>query len=114
MVLTILAQIQAAPGKEDALIAEMHKLIAATKLEAGCLQYDMHRDNDKPGFFMFYENWETRALWLDHMKAPHLAAYNAATKGWITSLTLNEMTRVGSGPQNHGGRYDSADRRIRQ
>ena len=95
MVLTILAQIQAVPGKEDALIAEMHKLIAATKQEAGCLQYDMHRDNDKPGFFMFYENWETRKLWLEHMKAPHLASYNAATKGWIESLTLNEMTRAG-------------------
>jgi quinol monooxygenase YgiN len=95
MVLTILAQIHVVPGKEDALIAEMHKLIAATKQEAGCLQYDMHIDNDNPGFIMFYENWETRDLWLDHMKAPHLAAYNAATKGWIQSLTLNEMTRAG-------------------
>jgi quinol monooxygenase YgiN len=94
MPLTILAQIHVVPGKEEALIAEMHKLIAATKQEAGCLQYDMHRDNENPGFIMFYENWETRALWLDHMNAPHLAAYNTATEGWIESLTLNEMTRV--------------------
>lgn len=94
MVLTILAQIHVVPGKEDALIAEMQKLIAATKQEAGCLQYDMHRDNDNPSFIMFYENWQSRALWLDHMNAPHLAAYNAATKGWIKSLTLNEMTRA--------------------
>jgi quinol monooxygenase YgiN len=95
MVLTILAQIHVVPGKEAELINEMHKLIASTKQEPGCLQYDMHIDNDNPSFIMFYENWETRALWLDHMKAPHLAVYNAATEGWIESLTLNEMTRAG-------------------
>ena len=95
MPLTILAQITAAPGKEALVRDSLLGLIEPTRAEEGCLNYDLHVDTTNPASFMFYENWESRALWLDYMKAPHLAAYNAATQGWIESLTLNEMTRVG-------------------
>ena len=44
---------------------------------------------------MFYENWESHALWQTHMGAPHLAAYMAATEGAVAEFTLNEMTVIG-------------------
>ncbi|MEM9449380.1 MAG: antibiotic biosynthesis monooxygenase, partial [Cyanobacteria bacterium P01_E01_bin.6] len=25
---------------------------------AGCIQYDLHEDNENPAHFVFYENWE--------------------------------------------------------
>ncbi len=94
MALTILAQITAAPGKEDLLRSELEKLVPVTRAEAGCLQYDLHADNENPGFFLFYENWESRELWQDHMKAPHLAAFRQATEGAVANLVLNEMTKI--------------------
>ena len=94
MPLTILAQITAAEGKEEFVRAELEKLIPPTRAEAGCLQYDLHVDNGNPGFFMFYENWESRDLWQTHMNAPHLKAYVAATDGAIKAFVLNEMTKV--------------------
>ena len=94
MPLTILAQITAVEGKEDFLRAELEKLIPPTRAEEGCLQYDLHVDTGNPGFFMFYENWESRELWQAHMNAPHLQAYVAATEGTIKAFTLNEMTKV--------------------
>jgi len=94
MPLTILAQITAAPGQESLVRAQLEKLVPTTREEQGCLQYDLHVDNEAPGFFVFYENWESRELWQAHMNAPHLAAYMAATEGAIETFTLNEMTKA--------------------
>ena len=94
MALTILAQITAAPGKEDLVRTELEKLVPITRAEAGCIQYDLHVDNENPGFFVFYENWESRELWQDHMNAPHLAAYMQATEGAVATFVLNELTKI--------------------
>ena len=94
MPLTILAQITAVPGKEELVRTELEKLVPITREEAGCLQYDLHVDNENPGFFAFYENWESRDLWQTHMNAPHLAAYGRATEGAVANFVLHEMTRI--------------------
>lgn len=94
MALTILAQITAVAGKETLVRAELEKLVPITRAEAGCLQYDLHVDNENPGFFVFYENWESRELWQTHMNAPHLAAYMAATEGAVANFVLNEMSKI--------------------
>ena len=94
MPLIILAQIAAVPGKEDLLRRELEKLVEVTRGEAGCVQYDLHQDNTAPGFFVFYETWESRDLWQQHMKAPHLAAYRAATEGAVAQFALNELTKI--------------------
>ena len=89
------AHIQAHPDHIDLLKAELEKLIAATRAEQGCLQYDLHQGNSDPARFMFYENWTSRALWQTHMGAPHLAAYLAATEGKVLNFSLHELTVVG-------------------
>ncbi|KIC26503.1 MULTISPECIES: putative quinol monooxygenase [unclassified Leisingera] len=94
MALTILAQITAQPGKEALVKAELEKLVPITRAEDGCIRYDLHQDNQTPGFFVFYETWESRELWQQHMNAPHLAAYMAATEGAVAAFTLNEMTQT--------------------
>jgi len=90
--LTIVANIHAKADKVDLVKAELLKLIATTRAEAGCIQYDLHQDNENPAHFMFYENWENRELWQTHMSAPHLAGYMAATDGAVETFTLNEMS----------------------
>lgn len=92
--LTIIANIKAAPGKTGLVKAELEKLIPITRAEAGCIQYDLHQDNDNPAHFMFYENWESRELWQTHMSAQHLSDYMSATEGAVADFTLNEMTHV--------------------
>lgn len=93
--LTIVANIKANPGQIDLVKAELEKLIAITRTEEGCINYDLHQDNDNPSHFMFYENWESRELWQTHMNAPHLSAYMNATAGAVAEFTLNEMTAIG-------------------
>ncbi|MBO6894766.1 MAG: antibiotic biosynthesis monooxygenase [Roseibium sp.] len=93
--LTIVANIKANPDQIDLVKTELLKLIEITRAETGCINYDLHQDNDNPAHFIFYENWESRELWQTHMNAPHLAAYMAATEGAVAEFTLNEMTRIG-------------------
>lgn len=93
--LTIVANIIAKKSEVELVKAELEKLIAITRQEAGCVNYDLHQDNENPAHFLFYENWESRALWLQHMSAPHLEAYKTATEGAVEQFTVNEMTAIG-------------------
>ena len=86
MPLIILAQITAAPGKEDFLGSELEKLVAPTRAEEGCVQYDLHRDNGNPGFFVFYEIWENRDLWQ--------ASYESAAPGGFPRRDRRRSRRV--------------------
>ena len=95
MTLTILALVTAEPGKEAEVHEMLKNLIPPTTAEEGCIDYKMHVDNEKPGFFMFYENWATRELWLRHMESPHIIAHQADSKGLIASVVLHEMTPAG-------------------
>lgn len=92
--LTIVANIHAKADKIELIRTELERLIEPTRAEDGCLQYDLHQDNENPAHFLFYENWTSRDLWQKHMNAPHLAAYRAATEGAVEAFTLNEMTRI--------------------
>ena len=92
--LTIVANIYAKPDQIDLVKSELQKLIPPTLAEAGCLNYDLHQDNEDPAHFLFFENWESRELWLAHMEQPHIEAYKAATDGAVESFTLHEMTEV--------------------
>lgn len=92
--LTIVANLLAYEDKVDLVKAELEKLVAITRQEAGCVQYDLHQDNADPSHFMFFEVWETRDLWQDHIKAPHIAAYRAATEGAVQQSNVHEMTHI--------------------
>lgn len=92
--LTIVAKIEAKSDTIDLVKTELQKLVEPTLKEAGCVQYDLHQDNQNPAVFLFFENWESRELWQDHMNNTHLAEYVKATDGAIASFTLNEMTQL--------------------
>jgi quinol monooxygenase YgiN len=93
--LTIVANIRVNSDKIDLVKAEVVNLIRITRSEEGCINYDLHQDNQDPSFFMFYENWQTRELWQKHMNAAHVKAFVEATDGAVAEVTLHEMTEVG-------------------
>ena len=93
--LTIVANITAKPDAIERVRSALDKVIEITRQEEGCLQYDLHQDNENPAHFMFFENWESREHWQEHMNAPHLKEYRTATEGDIQDFSLFEMTKVG-------------------
>lgn len=90
--LTIVAHIFAKPDQTAFVRSELVKLIDVTRAEAGCINYDLHQDNDNPSHFMFYENWESHALWLAHMNSQHLTDYAKAVDGAVDRFDVFQMT----------------------
>ena len=93
--LTIVAKVLAKAEKRELVKQELLKLIETTRAEEGCINYDLHQDNENENLFLFHENWESRALWQTHMNNTHLAEYMKATEGAVEEFVLNEMTVIG-------------------
>ena len=92
--LTIVARILVKEGKVDLVKSELLKLIDVTRAEEGCINYNLHQDNENENFFLFYENWENRDLWQKHMQNEHLAEYLKATDGAVEEFIVNEMNQI--------------------
>ncbi|NRB46935.1 MAG: antibiotic biosynthesis monooxygenase [Saprospiraceae bacterium] len=93
--LTIVAKILAKEEQRELVQSELLKLIPITRAEEGCINYDLHQDNENPNLFLFFENWESRDLWQKHMQNEHLAQYMEATDGAVEEFVLHEMTLIG-------------------
>ncbi|HEY3932893.1 MAG TPA: putative quinol monooxygenase [Verrucomicrobiae bacterium] len=70
--LTLTVTFQARPGKEAELLDVLTGLLAPTRAEAGCINYDLHIAADDPSKFLFYENWASKAHHEAHDKTPHI------------------------------------------
>ncbi len=92
--LTIVATILAKEEKREFVKTELLKLIPITKAEKGCINYDLHQDNENPNLFLFHENWESRELWQIHMENDHLKEYLKVTDGAVEEFVLHEMTNI--------------------
>lgn len=93
-VLSLVAQIKAKPGKEAELRRVLTALVQPTRAEEGCLTYDLHVSNDDPGFFLFYETWQTVPSWERHMSTPHLEAFKARADELVADWELHQLTKI--------------------
>ncbi len=89
--LTVVAVIQAKEGKESEVKEALTGLIEPTRAESGCLQYELHVDEQNPGRFVFYENWTDKAALDAHLASEHLQNMGRITKDLLAApveLTL--------------------------
>src|SRR5437879_1889003 len=71
---TVVAEVIAKAGKENEGRQLLLGLVEPTRNEEGCIRYDPHELADRPGHFIFYENWVSQAALDAHLKAPHIAS----------------------------------------
>jgi quinol monooxygenase YgiN len=88
-VLTVVAELQAKPGREEDLRRAVLALIGPTRQEDGCVQYDLHVHTNDPGRFVFYENWTSREHLDRHAASAHLKEF-----GTVSGDLLTEPPRV--------------------
>jgi quinol monooxygenase YgiN len=72
--ITVVATFQAKPGKEAELKKALIGLVAPTRKEAGCINYDLHASPDDPARFLFHENWTSQAHLDAHLQSAHIRA----------------------------------------
>ncbi len=88
----VIAHIHAKPGQEDAVRAVLESYVAPTRLEEGCLRYDLFVDVSDPTKFTFVEEWTSMAALEKHSQSPHitagrpLVADKVAEAAWVQKL----------------------------
>jgi quinol monooxygenase YgiN len=94
--LTVIAYMKAAPGKEAELRAALEALIEPTTREAGYVNYDLHQGVEDPARFFFYENWESPEHLDAHLATPHLVDFAAIAPDLLdeNGLTINRVRRI--------------------
>ena len=71
---TVFARLRAKKGKETELKQALMGLLAPTRREEGCLNYDLHESREIPGLFHFYENWASGEALDRHLASSHIRA----------------------------------------
>jgi quinol monooxygenase YgiN len=72
--ITVVATFQSRPGKEAELKKALMGLVAPTRLEAGCVNYDLHVSPEDAAKFLFHENWSNQAALDAHLANAHVQA----------------------------------------
>jgi quinol monooxygenase YgiN len=76
---SVVAQVRAKPGQEDALRAATLPLIALVRSDPKNLVYFLQEDREAPGHFIFYEIFATKADFEAHNAMPYV-------KDWFAKL----------------------------
>jgi quinol monooxygenase YgiN len=97
--ITVVAKLQAAPGKEDELKAVLTDMVGKVKQhEAGAVPvYSLHTSNDDPTMFLFYENYRDADAATAHNTTDHMKAMGSALGGLLAGRPVIERyTRIAS------------------
>jgi len=79
--LTLIVRVKAKPGQEARLLRELKGMLAPTRAEAGCINYELHQSQSDPALFALYENWVSQAALDAHFETPYLKAVFKASSG---------------------------------
>jgi quinol monooxygenase YgiN len=80
-VIVVQGWVQFAPDDVAAMRAAAADLVAATRVEEGCLDYAYAEDLHTPGLIWVNERWRDEAALNAHLGQPHIAAFNAKLRG---------------------------------
>src|SRR5579862_6601957 len=73
MALSLIARIKAKPGSENDLEAAFRDMIKKVRAaEPGCLTYVLHKSNQDPTMFVWYETYTDDAAFASHRKTDHM------------------------------------------
>jgi quinol monooxygenase YgiN len=100
---TVLARVRARAGREAEVRQLLAALVAPSRAEAGCLNYDLHQSADEPTEFMFYENWASRAALDAHARMPYLDDFDARAEGLLAAPVEITLWRMVSAAQAEKG-----------
>ena len=99
---TNIAFIRAKPGQSEELGRRLLALVAPSRQEAGCINYDLHRSDTDPDLWCVYENWRSADDLATHFTLPHMQAFIAALPALVEGeLDLRRFSMI-SLPAPHG------------
>ena len=92
--ISLVAIIRAKKESGECVRSELSKLVAPTRKEDGCIEYNLHQDNDAPEVFVFYEIWEGAAYLEKHLSSDHYRKCGNAIVGMIEEKFVHKLTHI--------------------
>jgi quinol monooxygenase YgiN len=74
----VTATITAKPGERDNMIIKSQNLIESTRLESGCISYNLYKSTEGDDILLMLEQWENIEVLETHMQTVHFKAFGAA------------------------------------
>ena len=92
---TVIARIKAKTGEVQRVKEELLKLLAPTRAENGCMNFDMHQGATDQPQFLFHENWTSKAALEAHFETPHIKNWLRVAEGLLAEpLEVTLWNRV--------------------
>ncbi|QQE13415.1 antibiotic biosynthesis monooxygenase [Planctomycetota bacterium] len=92
--LVVTAKIVLVDEYQAALDSDIRELVAVSKLDPGCLQYDLHQSIEDKNVYFLYETWVSEESLADHMDAAHVKAWQRLSEGKIAGFELLKMIKL--------------------
>ena len=80
---TVVVRLRAKAGMEMRVQQELSSLLAPTRREQGCINFDMHQSPNDPALFLFHENWESEEDLKRHFETPHITRWIQEAKALL-------------------------------
>jgi quinol monooxygenase YgiN len=93
MSIYLTAIIRSKTGQSAALKPLLLDLVAASREEAACIQYDLHQSEHDADLFIFHEEWASEEGLTLHNSQPHLAAFGERSKDLREGQTIVYQTK---------------------
>ena len=93
----VTAKITAKPGEKDEVISKAQNLIQSTRLESGCISYNLYNGTEDDNTLLMLEKWENQDMLNLHMQTEHFKAFNTdienilAKEVEIAIYSINEL-----------------------
>lgn len=89
--ITILAKLQATPGKEDELKNVLTTMVSKVKAnESGVPVYSLHVADNDPTLFLFYEQYDNADAFKAHAETSHMKEMGGALRGLLAGKPVIE------------------------
>lgn len=72
------------PEKSAAFAEFFAAYVPSSRAEQGCLEYHMLRDAQDPTLFIFFEVWQSRAHFDEHVALPHMQRFHEQRMDYLT------------------------------
>jgi quinol monooxygenase YgiN len=93
---TVIVRLKAKAGYEARVRQELFDLLAPTRAERGCINFDMHEAPNDPSLFLFHENWTGEEDLVRHFATPHIKRWVELSATLLAEpLELTKWHKVG-------------------
>jgi quinol monooxygenase YgiN len=94
MEIRVVATVVAKPEHVDEVIRTLQAVVAPSREESACLQYELHQLLDDANTFVFFERWQSLDALSEHEKTAHFQQFVQQLSGKLEKLEVTKLKAI--------------------